>query len=316
MSEHVYDKELEIFYHEHEDACTKCGYAFQNNDTIYIGYLKGRHHAVLCEKCSHLMEETQRKVAHSEREYEKPSMTDKLWRYMDLSKFISLISTNSLFFAAAYTFNDPFEGAKGSFSNKDKWDSFYRSFIEYAICNPPAGMEPPTDKNKIREDQERLLQEFANAGEMARKHTFISCWHQNEFESEAMWNLYSNDKTNAIAIQTTVQNLYLSLDRDPSISIGKVKYIDFNKRYASINGAFWYKRFSFEHEHEVRAITKDYAFDGLGKPVPVNVNILIDSIHISPYAPSWFFAVVKAVCEKFNVNKPIVQSEMVHKPFY
>ena len=38
-----------------------------------------------------------------------------------------------------------------------------------------------------------------------RNTTYISCWNRNNYESEAMWKLYSKDvTTNAIAIQTTV----------------------------------------------------------------------------------------------------------------
>lgn len=35
----------------------------------------------------------------------------KIWRYLDFTKFISLLETNSLYFARADQFNDPFEGS-------------------------------------------------------------------------------------------------------------------------------------------------------------------------------------------------------------
>jgi len=82
--------------------------------------------------------------------------------------------------------------------------------------------------------------------------------------------------------------------------------------------AFWYKRKSFEHEKEVRAIIHHY--QGLEEPVGLNITIpisdLIDAIYISPMAPQWFVEIVKDVSEKYGLSKPILQSQMTAKPFY
>ena len=43
----------------------------------------------------------------------------------------------------------------------------------------------------------------------AFKSTLVNCWHQNEFESEAMWRLYS-ENNKGIAIQTTLQRHHSS----------------------------------------------------------------------------------------------------------
>ena len=45
--------------------------------------------------------------------YEEVSPTAKLWRYMDLAKFISLIGKKKLYFPSLESFEDIFEGAKG-----------------------------------------------------------------------------------------------------------------------------------------------------------------------------------------------------------
>ena len=46
--------------------------------------------------------------------YEEVSPTAKLWRYMDLAKFIFLIGKKKLYFASLESFEDIFEGAKYS----------------------------------------------------------------------------------------------------------------------------------------------------------------------------------------------------------
>ena len=175
---------------------------------------------------------------------------------MDLSKFISLIGKKKLYFPSLESFEDIFEGAKGIAERKEKWDNFYLDFFKQAIQTAP-GMNPKdlTDQY-IEENAVRLLSEMETGGKFERKNTFVSCWHCDQYESEAMWKLYSTNVKNALAIQTTCQQLYEALGKDPSIQIGKVQYIDFTKRFAAVNGAYWYKRKSFEYEQEVRAVVK------------------------------------------------------------
>ena len=56
-------------------------------------------------------------------------------------------------------------------------------------------------------------------GQKTREHTYINCWHLNNYESEAMWKLYSKDYANAIAIQTTTKSIYEAIDKDPYIPL-------------------------------------------------------------------------------------------------
>lgn len=63
--------------------------------------------------------------------------------------------------------------------------------------------------------------------------------------------------SNAVAIQTIAEHLYLALNRSPQIDIGKVQYIDYSKQYTPINDSFWVKRKAYEYEQEVRAYVKN-----------------------------------------------------------
>ena len=308
--------ELERFYKEHRKNCTNCEREFTDGDCAHLGYIKDRKAALFCDECAHLLEETVVRYQWEKLEYEEPLMEDKLWRYMDLSKFISIISRKDLFFASANTFEDPFEGAKGIIDRKKVWDDFYLDFFQKAILTAPRQDVNELTVEKIRNDSERLLKQLNTIGESARNNTYISCWHMNEYESEAMWKMYSRDVTNAIAIQTTAGHLYDALCRNPSIAIGKVKYIDFEKQFTSINGAFWYKRKSFEYEREVRAVLRQHNIKENGIYVPIDINVLIDKIYISPYASEWFVDVVKSIVEKYKVEAPILYSQMLVTPFY
>lgn len=108
----------------------------------------------------------------------------------------------------------------------------------------------------IEENAVRLLSEMETGGKFERKNTFVSCWYCDQYESEAMWKLYSTNVKNALAIQTTYQQLYEALGKDPSIQIGKVQYVDFTKRFSAVNGAYWYKRKSFDNRTRSKSCRK------------------------------------------------------------
>ncbi len=263
-----------------------------------------------------MLEETVIRYYWSELEYEKPSPDNKLWRYMDLAKFISLISKKKLFFAVASSFEDIFEGAKGIEKNKDKWDAFYKDFFKQAVATAPGRDSKRNTEEELNEEAKRLLKEMEIIGEAKRNNTYISCWHLNSHESEAMWKIYSKDYSNAIAIQTTAQKVYEALDRNPYVSIGKVKYIDYDKRFSSINGSFWFKRKSFEYENEVRLIVTKNKSKDKGIYIPVNIDKLIERIYVSPYASEWFFDVVRSVVNEYGVHADVTYSTMKATPFY
>ncbi len=309
-------REIRIFYNEHRENCTHCDRKFVESTTAHLGYLQNGDLAVLCDDCSHLLKETIIRYYWMDDLFDRPNLNDKLWRYMDLAKFISILSRRELFFAAAESLNDPFEGAKGTAERKHQWDEFYLSFYREAIKTAP-GMDPSVlTEEYIESNAQRLLKESDLHGKKARKCTYISCWYNSDYESEAMWRLYSLNVQNAIAIQTTTDHLYLALDRNPDVDIGKIRYIDYQERFTHPNGSFWYKRKAFEHEKEVRAITGSHNKACSGVFLPVDLSILIDCIYISPYAPKWFEDVIKDILEKYSLDKPIKHSKMNEQPFY
>ena len=138
------------------------------------------------------------------------------------------------------------------------------------------------------------------------RETFINCWHENEYESEAMWKLYTISLEQGIAIKTNYKRLYTSLGKSPSLVIGRINYIDFDNNFAGVNNSFWFKRKSFEHEREVRVICCDRSSqDDLGKLIPVDLNKLIDKIYVSPTSQVWFKELVEDLLSKYNIKKKI-----------
>lgn len=93
----------------------------------------------------------------------------KIWRYLDFTKFVSLLDTKSLFFIRADKLSDPFEG------------SFSKANIK---------LRPLV----YGENFSIIHEKFSKFHMEIRKFTFINSWHMNEYESDAMWRLYLHSK--------------------------------------------------------------------------------------------------------------------------
>ena len=313
---HRLTEDLRRLAFESHDKCSSCGYSFKEADTSHLGYDENGKERYVCDSCASVLKETAVRHYFAPHPYEVPNQESRLWRYIDFTKYVSLLSTTSLYFARADTFKDHFEGAKGVSSKREKWDKHYLSFFREAMMNPPEGVEWNQSEEHIERQAQRLLREMATGGEASRGRTYISCWHENEHESEAMWRLYSSFLDNALAIRTTYSSLYRSLGKNPAIAIGRVKYIDFNKGYAGPNDSFWRKRKSFEHEREVRALIQDHKANVSGKLVGCELKVLIEEVVVSPTAPSWFVQVLGDVNTKFNLDVPVNQSNLNEEPFF
>ncbi|WP_217638604.1 hypothetical protein [Nitrosospira multiformis] len=248
--------------------------------------------------------------------YKVPEEESVLWRYIDFTKFVSLLATKALYFPSAVCFDDIWEGAKGLRKNKWLWDEFFLKDFRRSLRTIPTNIRPPLSDEEVESEAVRLLRQLEEGGELDRKKTFISCWHENEFESEAMWKLYSSSMNNGIAIRTTYKRLYHALGRDPEIKIGRVQYVDLHRDFVDVNDAFWRKQKSFEYEREVRALLMKPEHGGLGLAIPCNVEKLIERVIVSPRAPAWFLELVDNVSTTYGLRLPIEQSSLIQEAFF
>src|SRR4051812_47622134 len=109
----------------------------------------------------------------------------KLWRYYDLIKFLTLIN-GEIYFARADSFKDKYEGAlpKKNFEAEIGWLSYDASDLE----------------------RKKVIKEVIKKVNEKKKKAAISCWHINESESAAMWDIYSKAGM-GIAVSTTLDKL-------------------------------------------------------------------------------------------------------------
>jgi hypothetical protein len=245
--------------------------------------------------------------------FSPPSSDALLWRYVDLSKYLSVLSSRTLWFSRADLLGDRFEGSM-SRANLRLRPTVY--------ADVPGGLPAIA------------VAQLEQARRMAPRHHYISCWHCSQWESAAMWRLYMRD--HGIAIISTYDRMKRALEGDDEIFLGLVRYSDYDKDWiAEGNGfePFMHKRHSFQHEQEVRAVIArfpmrpkpdaegeqviDYSLPSPpGLAIPVRVNDLISEVRVAPDAPDWVFEVVSDVTQRYEYQFPVVQSELGGEPVY
>lgn len=246
--------------------------------------------------------------------FKAPAEDEALWRYMDFTKFVSMISSKSLYFTRPDKYSDVFEG---SYPKKTIQAS------EQGLRDFLSGTDFCSDL-----DVERLVRELKPNSNHGRITTGINCWHKNKYESAAMWNLYL--KTNeGIAVKSTFSRLSSSFSKtSDTVYIGEVSYIDYDEHHidtGNIFGPFLHKRISFEHEKEVRAIVWRPAMvveNGMmgstishGVSIDCDLSLLIEEVYVAPTSQSWFRELVFSILRKYEVNAPVRQSSLDETPY-
>ena len=215
-----------------------------------------------------------------------------IWKYLDLSKFVDLLLYKKLFLSRSDKFEDQYEG---TFS------------------------EPTYEEiKKLAKDNPNFLDNYKTH----RKNVVISSWHINEYESFAMWQIFTQ-KNEGLAIQSTLGKLQkaLEIDSDFEQYIGEVNYIDYKKEYIPFENTFFpflFKRKSFQYEREVRVISDVTKFNleiDNGLKIDVNLEELIEKIYIHPKSENWYKKLVMDLVSRlgfdFETEKSDLESDIL-----
>lgn len=299
------------------NRCSVCKVTIDNRRPAFAGYQADGSPALVGACCSDRLTELSTPVYWSGTLDISIDENQSLWRYMDFSKFVSMLHQRGLYFTRAEKFSDRFEGAAGLSSRENEWDKHYLDFFRSAITTPPPGFSLP-DKPEIEVVSEAaaLLAQLKITYSQA-KNLLVSCWHANDVESEALWQIYCPAATPGLAIRTSVSRLWDTTSSDRSSLVGRVHYMDFRKSFASGDQRIFCKRSSLSHEKEVRAIlANDFRNPSDGKILDCDLDDLIEEVVISPFAPPWFGGVVKETVTRFGFKLRVRQSEISELPFY
>lgn len=201
----------------------------------------------------------------------------KLYRYLGLSQFLSLIETWTV-----------------SLSRIKDWEDTWELPIDRYT--------PLNDADESKEPIQYLVDNMIG-----------QCWSLAK-ESDAMWRIYSLNKE-GLMIQTTVGKLR-SIERIKFGLLAPVIYCRVLQEIPQLKsrgyhlplGIAFLKRVAFEHEHEVRLITLnddthlEYRQDDLPVQLPVNPADLIEDIIIDPRASKRYETIMQDYCERAGIT--------------
>jgi hypothetical protein len=251
-------------------------------------------------------------VAEQHESFNRPDNPDvKIWRYMNLAKFLWMLQHAALYFSRSDHLGDPFEGHY-TLANSREEDEFVATQMK--------------DPEFAKFGEERHRQNFKSilsASQYMKTLLFVNCWHMNEHESLAMWKLYATHQ-DSVCIQSRCSRLVQLLPGDAFV--GTVKYIDYNSQRIDWGNALEYiahKRLSFYHERELRAVlwkasmTRKYKKVGeVGLIVPADVNYLIENIYVNPNADGLLVDVLEGLRSSYGLTAPILKSDVNAGPTY
>jgi hypothetical protein len=251
--------------------------------------------------------------------FKKPQdLKAKIWRYMDFTQFVHMMSTESLFFSRIdqLQLRDPYEG------------SFHSSPLLRFDPEKPE-LEP------VKEECRRRL-EMGVAKTMA-----VNCWHMNEEQSMAMWQLYLKSEE-GLAIESTFSALAESFSAcSHKVYIGKVEYgavqCEHHEVGLSIYEGALRKESCYKHERELRALihettmladrrerlggflsgggkAKEFVVATKGLNIRVDLAKLVKAVYVCPSAEDWFTDLVTSILKKYTFNFPIFKSRLLQPP--
>jgi hypothetical protein len=226
-----------------------------------------------------------------------------LWKYFRPERFAEALASRRLYFASATQFEDPFEGAVAVLPHDWPVDPRY--------AEPEMG---------------------ERAFEQLRRLAKVSCWHQADYESDAMWKLYASSRM-GVAVRTTVSRLTAALEpfrlapryAEEEPWCGSVKYVDLRavRLRSSMEERFFYKHRAFEWEREFRVmislrLAEEYGVSvpGHGIEVGFDPGELCEEVYVGPSLTPDERTAVRHACIAAGIGERVRISTILGRPRY
>ncbi len=226
-----------------------------------------------------------------------PPENTRIWRYMDLSKFLDLIVGKRLYFTNLARLSDQYEGAIPQAILHQK-----RSELE--------------ESGLIEEDINFELAVFQHYQSAMPELTLVNCWSMGEEQSYALWKIYLGGQKYGVAIQSRVNKLLKAIENgeDPypeDLFVGTVNYqTDSSKEALHRLRLITHKMPFYSYENELRLIILNYPLSeggtepsyslSHGRHVQIDLDQMVEKIYISPFAEPWFHETLEAILKFLN----------------
>src|ERR1700722_19546312 len=190
---------------------------------------------------------------------------------MDVARFRTLIQGGKLNSARRHELGDPWEGV---------WT------------------KPASDQILSRHSPEfdrQWAKEFNSCA-------LISCWHENDRESVAMWKLYVSGRE-GVALKTTAGRLWTCPDEFGEREVRAVIYDPHDSADVAFSDAVY-------AANNPSACAKT----AMGEALPVDLSILIERIVVSPDFPKWAISSLQKVVDARGLGVQVESSSLLDQP--
>ena len=242
-----------------------------------------------------------------------PKKNYQVVKYLDLTKFVSLLQRKSLFFCRLDKLEDHFEGTTA----KSNWQRRYDFYANQHLLSP---------KFKKLNEEEILknVEEHFEAERKMKALKTICCWNISNSESAALWKIYSDFNQGIMLVSKVTSIIEAFKNTDEDINLSEVKYINHSYDEMPDGNTMFpviYKHNAYSYEKELRLIHTVKFGNGLrydwskeeieqGKYLNLDLEKLIDEIVLSPYSPKWYIKLIENLCETYGLKTTIMQSEL------
>ncbi len=231
----------------------------------------------------------------------------KVWRYMDLPKFVDFLQTNYLHLSRVSAFKDYFEGTypQGAASTSRELTKGLAS----------AGIL--TEMTMASKNAMRIYSSYMK--NVLGERMYASCWYSGDAENALMWRAYGES-----GLGLVIQSTYAKLrDNVPAnlefpVFIGQVRYMDYiadgHPGFYSSSPLETYmnKRKEYASEREVRLLSM-FTANGPQPPgilVDFDFKSVVESVSIHPDAPAWKLNVLNGLVANRSIEIGVERSSM------
>jgi len=272
-----------------------------------------------------------------EKYYNQPNKNSFLYRYLTIDKLLDIILSERFSLVRLNLFEDKLEGTTLEHLLLNHSSELAKKFMQDqgGTFSSISLIVNPTNRNK-----------FSRQRELFQDTNYASCWYINNYESVAMWQLYS--KSDSVAIKIPYETLHKELmegnyeinSKYEKLKFGAISYhrfknidsIDKNRIHSDTQG--FIKDSSFEHEQEFRIMIENKAPNNkhteqrgllLDEDVEEinnsndhkikylklkNFRSLPFEIIFHPESQDWHKKNITKIINQFNLNFNIINSEL------
>lgn len=280
--------------------------------------------------------------------FDRPAVTTRLWRYIDVPKFAEMISSRALWLTNAEILanDDPYEGLPGPFSFPHRiWRKVedVPPLFRERIIKQRRRHDPDVCPEKAFRDWFMMEEQTSIMQATGRANYFVNCWHAAKHESVAMWKIYAAPGAGVAIISNGGRIETALANEERKVHLGAVRYTDPDIVEIGLPNGFdpyVLKRTSYSYEQEVRLVHWDTStfhdalehakwnestmrYDGLiedprplrpGVSLNCDLDVMIEAVVVSPFAPPWYQTLIEGLRDRLGFSFPVHSSNLLQNP--